>query len=174
MSYSSKFLHGASFHLPYSGKFSQGPIFADEQSSKISQSNFVDGRSRAVPPTLPVSSASHCMHPKTCEMEHELHTMKAIVHCYHVYKEIWCAAEVIDHLLRDQLINQAITLAMPLANCAYLGHENLRAGIYFTTLISRFANQPQKLRKLDTENFLLYSILHKAPLLSGNRCRLVF
>ena len=57
--------------------------------------------------------------------------MEAIVCVYHIYKEIWCAAEVIDHLLRDQLIDRAITMAMPPANRAYLGCENLHVGIYF-------------------------------------------
>ena len=66
---------------------------------------FADGRSRAAPPTLPVGFTSYCMQLKTCEMTCELHMMEAIVHVYHVYKEIWFADEEIDHLLRDQLID---------------------------------------------------------------------
>ena len=37
-----------------------------------------------------------------------------------IYKEIWYAAEVIDHLLRNQQIDRAITMAMPPANHAYV------------------------------------------------------
>ena len=51
-------------------------------------------------------------------MARELHTMEAIVCAYQVYKEIWCAVQVIAHLLRDQLIDQAITMAMTPANRA--------------------------------------------------------
>ena len=93
------------------------------------------GRSRAAPPTLPVGSASYCMRPQSCEMPRESHTMEPIVRGYHVYKEVWCAAEVIDHLLRDQMIARTITMATPPANRAHLSRENLRVGIYFAGLI---------------------------------------
>ena len=95
----------------------------------------MDGHSRAAPPTSPVGSTSYCMQPKACEMARELHMMEATVRVYHIYKEVWYAAEVIDHLLRYQLINRAITMAMPPVNRAYLGHDNLRVGIYFSSLI---------------------------------------
>ena len=85
---------------------------------RFCDSIFVDGHSRAAQPTLPVGSTSYCMQPKTCEMARELHTIEAIVCVYHVYNKIWCAAEVIDHLLRGQLIDQTITMAMPPANRA--------------------------------------------------------
>ena len=75
--------------------------FVNGQSSKILQ----DGRSRAAQTTIPVGSTSYCLQPKTCEMARELLTMEAIVRVCHIYKEIWCVAKVIDHLLRDQLIN---------------------------------------------------------------------
>ena len=91
-------------------------------------------------------------------MARELHTMEAIVSVYHVYKEIWCAAKVIDHLLRDQLIDRAITMAMPPANHAYLGCENLHVGIYFTSLIFVVCQSTVKTAKIGPhKNFLLYS-----------------
>ena len=64
------------------------------------------------------------MRPKTYEMARESHTIKAIVRGYHVYKEIWRAAGVVDQLLRDRLINRAITIATLPANRAYLSREN--------------------------------------------------
>ena len=89
-------------------------------------------------------------------MANELHTMEAIVRVYHVYKEIWYAAEVIVHLLRDQLIDQAIIIAMPLANRTYLGRENLHVGIYLVSLIFTFANQLQNRENWTPQHFPLY------------------
>ena len=60
--------------------------------------------------------------------------MEAIVCVYHVYKEIWCAAEVVNHLLRDHLIDRAITMAMSPANRTYLGRENLCVSICYVSL----------------------------------------
>ena len=120
---------------------------------------FADGRSRTAPPTLPVGSTSYGMQLKTCEMARELHMMEAIVRVYHVYKEIWCVAEVIDNLLRDQLINRAITMAMPPANHAYLGCKNLHVGIYFTSLIFAVCQSTAKTAKIGPyKNFPLYTV----------------
>ena len=123
---------------------------------------FADGRSRAAPPTLPIGSTSYCMRSKTCEMACESHMMEATVGGYHVYKEIWCTAEVIDDLLSDQLIEQAIMMAMPPANYTYmyLGHENLHAGIYFVGLIFMVCQSTVKTTKIGTrKNFPLYGIV---------------
>ena len=96
------------------------------------------------------------MRPKTCEIERESHTMEAIVRGYHVYKETLCAAEVIDHLLRDQLIDRAIMMARPPANRSYLGCKNLRVGIYFAGLILAVCQPTAKIGP--RKNFPLYSI----------------
>ena len=82
---------------------------------------------------------------------------EAIVCVYHIYKEIWYAAEVIDHLLRDQLTDQAITMAMPPANRAYLDSENLSVGIYFASLIFAVCQSTVKTAKIGpSKNFQLY------------------
>ena len=83
--------------------------------------------------------------------------MEAIVCGYHVYKETWCATEVIDHLLRDQMIDRAITMAMPPASGSYLGRKNLRVGIYFTGLIFMVCQSTGKIRP--RKNFLQYGIV---------------
>ena len=70
---------------------------------------FTNEGSKTAPPTLPVGSTYYCTQPNTCEMTHELHTLEAIICVYNIYEEIWYAAEVLDHPLRDQLIDRAIT-----------------------------------------------------------------
>ena len=85
--------------------------------------------------------------------------MEAIVCGYHVYKEIWCAAEVIDHLFRDQLINQAIMMATPSANHTYLGRKKVCVGICFAGLIFAVCQSTTKTAKIGPhQNFTLYSI----------------
>ena len=118
---------------------------------------FAYGRSRAAPPISPVGSASYRMRPKACQMARESHTMEAIVRGYHTYKEIWCAAEVRDRLLKDQLIDQAITMAKPPGNCTYLGHKNLRVDIYFMGLIFAVCQSTPKTVKIGPHgNFPLH------------------
>ena len=85
--------------------------------------------------------------------------MEAIVRGYHVYKEIWCAAEVIDHLLRDLLIYQAIKMATPLANCAYLGREIYVQPFILQVEFLWFANQLRNVRKLDPAKIFRYTVL---------------
>ena len=108
---------------------------------------FADGRSRAAPSTLPVGSTSYCMQPTACEMARELHTMEGTVCVYHVYKETWCAAAVLDHLLRDQLIDRVNTMAMPPVKCVYLGCEYLRVDIYLASLILAFCQSTAKKKR---------------------------
>ena len=86
--------------------------------------------------------------------------MEATVCGYHVYKEIWCTAEVTDDLLRDQLIERAIMMAMLPANCTYLGCENLHADIYFVSLIFMVCQSTAKTAKIGPyENFPLCGIV---------------
>ena len=92
-------------------------------------------------------------------MARESHTMEAIiVYGYQVYKEIWWTSEVIDHLLRGQLINRAIMMTTSPANHTYLGRENLRAGIYFKGFIFMVYQSTTKITKIGPcKNFPLYS-----------------
>ena len=93
---------------------------------------FTHGHSRAAPPTLPVASASYYIQSKTCQMTLESHMMEAIVCGYNIFKEISCAAEVIDHLLRDQLITRAITMAMARScQSCILGSQELACRLLF-------------------------------------------
>ena len=89
--------------LPYSGKFSRGPIFVEEQSSKISRSNFrgwpfQNCSAHNTWLTPPLSACARGLEPAEKLVKDSRRNgtrvamIEAMVRGYHVYKEIWCAA----------------------------------------------------------------------------------
>ena len=60
--------------------------------------------------------------------------------------------------LSDRSSSMPITMAMPPANCVYVGHENVRLEFYFTYLIFVVCQSTMKTAKIGSlENFQLYS-----------------
>ena len=87
------------------------------------------------------------------EMARESHTIEAMVHGYHVYKEMWCAAvgEVLP------CVRESGERWPCPSQSRIRSHENLRIGFYFVGLIFVVYQSTVKTAKTGPlENFPLY------------------